>query len=91
MLCDVRNRAGERTLGNMPPPVIVYPPDHEGGRRVRCDGQILGRAFNIYDVMDLLNKVGLHAAATAFDDTSIFEWRGGGPYTWEPAERPEGA
>ncbi|NLU70553.1 hypothetical protein [Streptomyces sp. HNM0574] len=68
----------------MPPPVVVHPPDHEGARRVQCDGEDLGRAFNIYDVMDLLNRAGLSRAATAFDDTTIFDWRGGGPYHWEP-------
>jgi len=30
-------------------PVVVYPPDDDGGRRVRFDGQILGRAFTLYD------------------------------------------
>jgi hypothetical protein len=67
------------------PPVVVYPPDEEGGRRVRCNGQILGRAFTLYDVTHLLNQAGLNTAATAFEDTSIFEWRGGSPYAWEPS------
>ncbi|MBR7675873.1 hypothetical protein [Streptomyces daliensis] len=68
----------------MPPPVIVYPPDPEGGRRVRADGQILGRAFSIYDLMGLLEGIGFGPAAEAFEDPTVFEWRGGGPYTWEP-------
>ena len=68
----------------MAAPIIVYPPDEEGGRKVRFDGEILGRAFNIYDVLELLGGAGLDPAATALDDTNIFDWRGGGPYKWEP-------
>lgn len=74
----------------MPRPVVVYPPDRDGGRRVRCDGEILGRAFSLYGVMELLNGAGLNAAATAFENTDIFDWRGGGPYAWNSAEPPGG-
>ncbi|GAA2065906.1 hypothetical protein GCM10009801_11690 [Streptomyces albiaxialis] len=65
--------------------IIVYPTDDEGGRRVRLDGTDLGRAFGLYEVMDLLERAGLGAAAGAFEDTDVFEWRGGGPYSWGTA------
>lgn len=28
-------------------PVVVYPPDEDGGRRGRVDGEILGRAYGL--------------------------------------------
>lgn len=31
-------------------PVAIYPPDEDGGRRVRIDGAIVGRAFSMQDV-----------------------------------------
>ncbi|MDF4252698.1 hypothetical protein [Streptomyces sp. WMMB303] len=65
------------------PPIVVYPPEGGGGRRVLLDGQELGRAFSLYDLVELLNGAGLDAAATEFEDPRVFEWRGGGPYSWE--------
>ncbi len=47
------------------------------------DGQEIGRAFSLYDLVELLTGAGLDAAATEFEDTSVFEWRGGGPYSWQ--------
>ena len=68
----------------MPPPVVVHAPDPDGKRAVEFEGAVLGVASSLYDVMELLNGVGLNAAATAFEDPNVFEWRGGGPYAWEP-------
>lgn len=75
--------------GDMAQLVTVFPPDSHGLRRVRCDGEDLGRASGLYEVVDLLNQVGLNAAATAFEDTDIFDWRGGGPYAWNPPDSPD--
>ncbi|MEU6373951.1 hypothetical protein [Streptomyces sp. NPDC046909] len=66
------------------PAVIVYPPDEEGGRRVRVDGTILGRAFRLRDVVAFLETAGLQG----IDELDVagagwIEWRGGGPGTWE--------
>jgi len=63
--------------------VIVYPPDEEGGRRVRVDGTILGRAFRLRDVVAFLETAGLQG----IDDLDVagaewIEWRGG-PDAWE--------
>lgn len=66
-----------------PRPVIVYPPDEDGGRRVRIDGQISGRAFSTQDVAAFMQTAGL----PEFDEmdvvrTELIEWRGGGPEVW---------
>ncbi|MDJ1131233.1 hypothetical protein [Streptomyces iconiensis] len=71
--------------------VTVYPPDTEGGRRVRVDGRILGRAFNVYDVLEMLEPVGLDPATAALDDPDLFDWRGGGAADWTPRPDDEGA
>ncbi|MEU5583284.1 hypothetical protein ABZ791_37690 [Streptomyces huasconensis] len=64
-------------------PVVVYPPDEDGGRRVRVDGQISGRAYNVRDIAALMQEAGLQD----FDEmdvvrTWLIEWRGGGPDVW---------
>lgn len=66
------------------PVVIVYPPDEDGGRRVRIDGEISGRAFSLADVVEFLRRAGLETV----DDTDVVRadwitWRGGGPLVWE--------
>lgn len=64
-------------------PVIVYPPDEEGGRRVRVDGKILGRAFRPRDIIEFLRRAGLpdwDQIDVAISD--LIEWRGGGPEVW---------
>jgi hypothetical protein len=66
------------------PQVIVYPPDEDGGRRVRVEGTILGRAFRLGDVVALLQTAGLQG----IDDLDVasadwIEWRGGGPDVWD--------
>ncbi|MER7222601.1 hypothetical protein [Streptomyces rubradiris] len=66
------------------PVVIVYPPDEEGGRRIRVDGEISGRAFGLKDMVEFLRRAGLDT----IEDTDVvtagwIEWRGGGPDAWE--------
>ena len=65
------------------PAVIVYPPDEQGGRRVRIDGEISGCAFSLADVVEFLRRAGLDTV----EDTDVasagwIEWRGGGPDHW---------
>ncbi|KOU19121.1 hypothetical protein ADK52_29175 [Streptomyces sp. WM6372] len=64
--------------------VIVYPPDAEGGRRVRIDGEILGRALGPDDLLEFLRRAGLDPDAVRLDDPLLLEWRGGGPAVWSP-------
>jgi hypothetical protein len=64
-------------------PVTVYPPDEEGGRRVRIDGKILGRAYSARDIAAFMQEAGLQE----FDEmdvvrSALIEWRGGGPDVW---------
>ncbi|MFD7793612.1 hypothetical protein [Streptomyces sp. NPDC059759] len=64
-------------------PVIVYPPDEAGGRRVRADGTILGLAYSVRDIVAFLQEAGLQS----WDEmdvvrSSLIEWRGGGPEVW---------
>ncbi|MET8472321.1 hypothetical protein ABZY90_37380 [Streptomyces sp. NPDC006422] len=67
-------------------PVVIYPPDEGGGRRIRIDGAILGRALSVKDVVAILHEAGLRS----FDETrvaysALIEWRGGGPDRWTHA------
>jgi hypothetical protein len=65
------------------PPVIVYPPSPTGGRRVRADGEILGLAYGLTDLVEFLRRAGLEGL-DEYDVTQspLIEWRGGGPYVW---------
>ncbi|MFD9336325.1 hypothetical protein ACFWBF_18255 [Streptomyces sp. NPDC060028] len=69
--------------------VIVYPPDAQGGRRVRCDGEILGRALGPGDLLEFLRRAGLDQDDVRLDDVGLIEWRGGGPAVWIPATGEE--
>ncbi|MGW9372972.1 hypothetical protein ACWGVR_23460 [Streptomyces xanthophaeus] len=69
--------------------VVVYPPDDEGGRRVRCDGQILGRAFGPADVLEFLRRAGLDPDYVAPYGAGLIEWRGGGPAVWNQEPEPQ--
>ncbi|GAB2731654.1 hypothetical protein [Streptomyces bullii] len=65
-------------------PVVVYPPDEQGGRRVRVNGEIMGRAYSLHDLTVFLQRAGLEG----WDEldvagSELIEWRGGGPETWE--------
>ncbi|MFH9403285.1 hypothetical protein ACH4JS_26570 [Streptomyces sp. NPDC017638] len=64
-------------------PVVIYPPDQEGGRRVRVDGKLLGRAYSVRDVAAFMQEAGLEG----WDEmdvirSGLIEWRGGGPEAW---------
>ncbi|KUF18440.1 hypothetical protein [Streptomyces silvensis] len=64
-------------------PVVIYPPDEGGGRRVRADGTILGLAYSVLDVVALLQEAGLQG----WDEMDVvrsqmIEWRGGGSEVW---------
>lgn len=64
-------------------PVVIYPPDEEGGRRVRIDGTILGMAYSVKDIAAFMQDAGLQD----FDEmdvvrSALIDWRGGGPGDW---------
>lgn len=65
-------------------PIIVYPPDKDGGRHVRVPGVIPGRAYSRADLLGFLRRAGLHPDEVDLDDPELIEWRGGGPDVWRP-------
>lgn len=66
-----------------PLPVVVSPPSPTGGRRVRVDGEILGLAHGINDVVEFLRRAGMEEADAQMVETSMFiDWKGGGPEVW---------
>ncbi|MFF4104345.1 hypothetical protein [Streptomyces sp. NPDC001903] len=64
--------------------IVVYPSDAEGGRRVRVDGEILGRALGPGDLLEFLRRADLDPDDVRLDDELLIEWRGGGPAVWSP-------
>jgi len=64
-------------------PVVVYPPDEDGGRRVRFDGEILGRAYGLRDIAEFLRRAGIEDVDESYvAEFGLIEWRGGGPEEW---------
>lgn len=64
-------------------PVIIYPPDASGGRRVQSGTEALGVAHSQKDVVELLRSAGLEGVdETELATTSIIEWHGGGHDVW---------
>jgi hypothetical protein len=64
------------------PPVVVLPPAQDGGRRVTINGERMGVAYSLFDIMEFLHSVGLPSEDTSVDDPGLIEWHGGGPYDW---------
>ncbi|CAL9410317.1 hypothetical protein ACH4LN_30330 [Streptomyces albus] len=67
-------------------PIVVYPPDEDGGRRVRARGAILGRAYSSADLLELLRRAGFDPEDVNFHERAPIEWRGGGPDVWGPGD-----
>ncbi|UCM90636.1 hypothetical protein [Streptomyces marincola] len=63
--------------------IIVYPLTGGGGRRVRANGEILGRARSLGELLEFLRRAGLDPEDVDLRDPELFEWRGGGPDIWE--------
>jgi hypothetical protein len=64
-------------------PVVVYPPDKEGDRRVRVDGEILGRAYGLRDIAEFLRRAGIEGVNETYVAASgLIELRGDGPDAW---------
>ncbi|MDX3772074.1 MULTISPECIES: hypothetical protein [unclassified Streptomyces] len=64
-------------------PVIVYPPSASGGRYVRAHGLIVGVAYSLRDVTEVLRLA--HVDDMEDEDVEVslmIEWRGGGPEVW---------
>ncbi|MFD8381602.1 hypothetical protein ACFV2X_24205 [Streptomyces sp. NPDC059679] len=66
------------------PRVVVQPPSRSGGRRVRVDGLVLGTAYGMADLLELLRRAGLDVEGIDVRESPLIEWRGGGPDDWPP-------
>lgn len=77
---------GYQQGGGMSPAlrVVVYPPDNRGGRRVRCDGEILGRALGPADLLEFLRRASLDPDVVRLDDPLLVEWRAAWAAVWSP-------
>ncbi|MEV7004398.1 hypothetical protein AB0N62_43330 [Streptomyces sp. NPDC093982] len=67
-------------------PVIVYPPDDEGGRLVRIHGVAVGRAYGLWDMIVFLRRAGLDRGLADEDEIAasrLIEWIGGDPNMWQ--------
>ncbi|MDT0341250.1 hypothetical protein [Streptomyces litchfieldiae] len=62
--------------------IVVYPPTAGGGRRVRANGEILGRARSLDELLEFLRRAGLDPDEVDLRDPELLEWRGGGPEVW---------
>ncbi|RZU28247.1 hypothetical protein EV284_6413 [Streptomyces sp. BK022] len=62
--------------------VVVYPPSPSGGRRVRVDGEILGTAYRIEDLVEFLRRAGLELEPEEVARSPLIDWRGVGPDRW---------
>ncbi|ATM24863.1 hypothetical protein SMD44_p20080 (plasmid) [Streptomyces alboflavus] len=63
-------------------PIVVYPPSPTGGRRVRVDGEILGLAYNLGDLVEFLRRAGLELEADEAVESPLIDWRGVGAERW---------
>ncbi|AJC58559.1 hypothetical protein GZL_05986 [Streptomyces sp. 769] len=48
-----------------------------------ADGQPLGLARNVADLLEFLRRAGLDPEDVRLEDPSLIEWRGGGPEVWD--------
>lgn len=61
----------------MDKPIIVYPPDEDGRRRVTIRGGDVGKAADLLDVTEFMRRAGI--AEPDPIDPDIVDWRGAGP------------
>ncbi|MGH3312909.1 MAG: hypothetical protein ACRDP3_20395 [Streptomyces sp.] len=62
--------------------IVVHPPAPTGGRRVTADGEDLGLALGIADLVEFLRRAGLDPDQVRLDDPVLIEWRGGKADVW---------
>jgi hypothetical protein len=67
----------------MDAPIVVHRPSPTGGRRVTVRGEILGLAYDDWDLIEFLRGAGLeNAEDLVAADTAMIEWRGGRPHEY---------
>lgn len=66
--------------------IVVHPPAPTGGRRITADsvdGEDLGFARGIADLVVILRRAGLDPDQVRLDDPVRIEWRGGKADVWQ--------
>ncbi|GGJ10694.1 hypothetical protein [Streptomyces brasiliensis] len=69
-------------------PIIVQPPSPTGGRRIRVNGEVLGLAHNVGDLVEFLRRAGLEVEPEDVADSPLIDWRGAGPGRWTYESHP---
>lgn len=67
--------------------MTVSPPSPSGGRRVRVDGEILGLAHDVRDLVEFLRRAGLDVDPGEVAASPLIDWHGIGPEYWGPESR----
>lgn len=83
---EMRRTGKRRTLLVMTASIVVHPPSPTGGRRItadRVDGDELGLAHGVADLVVILRRAGLDPDQVRLDDPVLIEWRGGKADVWE--------
>ncbi|WP_412074749.1 hypothetical protein ACLF6K_00930 [Streptomyces xanthophaeus] len=66
---------------NSKPRIVVEPPDSRGLRDVRLRGEVMGRAWSLGDLRNLLRRAGFPKGLD-LDAGELVHWRGGGSEVW---------
>ncbi|MBT2391540.1 hypothetical protein J7E87_19400 [Streptomyces sp. ISL-1] len=66
---------------NSQPLIVVEPPDSRGLRDVRVRGEVVGRAWSLQDLRNLLRRAGVPKDLD-LKDSELIHWRGGGFEAW---------
>lgn len=72
------------TIGVAKPPIVVGPVQggHPPFRVVEIMGTVVGKAFDIVDVIEFARRAGLEDVD--LDDPAVVTWVRGDQYTWGP-------
>ncbi|MFF3641586.1 hypothetical protein [Streptomyces sp. NPDC002564] len=66
--------------------VLGVQPGHPPFRIVEIDGEVVGKAKTVTDVLDAAAMAGI--TVRDLDDPDAVRWVGGDKFTWRPADAP---
>jgi len=64
------------------PRIVVHTPGLDGSRRVTEGDRVLGIAYHLDDVVEILRQADVDLDAIEVEESDIIEWQGGGPDDW---------
>ncbi|MFF3613132.1 hypothetical protein [Streptomyces sp. NPDC002580] len=64
------------------PRIVVHVPGLDGSRRVTEADRVLGIAYHLDDVVEILRQADVDLDAIEVEESDIIEWQGGGPDDW---------